>query len=109
MATAFYDRAVNMADRMIRKYGKVTSAYLRRDGTDYPVAVVRLDYRVSDIDGNLIRRTDKRILMPAKNLTVAPDMETDQLVIGSKVYQIKNITTLEPGDVAVLYDMQVRQ
>jgi hypothetical protein len=111
VATDLATRALNMGERMITKYGKRTTAcYLRRkSGADYPVKIAVMDFRLQDIDGNLIRRNDKRVLMSAKNLSITPDMETDQLVIGAEVYQIKNIITIQPGDLVVLYDLQVRR
>ena len=60
--------------------------------------------RRSEIDGDVIRTDDKRILI---NSSVTPTLQ-DKIVDDSVVYSIVNIREVKPGGSTIFYDLQVR-
>ena len=74
--------------------------------TDVEISAVFTDYNELDIDGTLIKRGDKELLIPAFDFS--PD--TDDLIIdGAEQYKIVNIKTISPGAAILLYKLQVRR
>lgn len=120
--TAFdYARSRATADRLIKRFGQAGA--IRRSvttggqswnpgsgstvTTDYPCTLVLLDYSAREIDGSLIRATDKRVLIAKADLMIEP-LQSDGLVIGGKAYSIMNVSPLSPGGTVVLYEVQAR-
>lgn len=56
----------------------------------------------------LIQAGDRRALIPAEGLSVAPE-STDHLTIGSVRWAIVTVTPTDPGGTAVVYECQVRR
>jgi hypothetical protein len=79
-------------------------------GTDVTetVKAVFTQFSVKDVDGELIKRTDKRVLIAASDLDAEPDTQT-KIVDGSTEYSVINTETIKPGDTAILYMVQVRR
>ncbi|MDB5490357.1 MAG: hypothetical protein JWO78_206 [Micavibrio sp.] len=65
-------------------------------------------FRTNQIDGEIIQASDMRILIAAKGLSLKPD-NTMKVLDGDEVYQIINVTPLQPGDTAILYTVQARK
>lgn len=63
------------------------------------------DYAAKDIDGTLIKRGDKRVIMEATSLTPT---STDTLTIGGVVHNIVEAVPINPGGVVVIYKVQAR-
>lgn len=120
-----YDEEVALAYELIAESGDVVT--LRSFATATPVdstkpwrvgdpsksdqtgvPAVFLNYQQKYIDGEVIKRGDKQVLIPAENLTAIPNIG-DQLIQGSQVWTIKNIEPLSPSGQDILYTLQVRQ
>lgn len=63
------------------------------------------DYNARDIDGTLIKRGDKRVIMEASDTVPT---STDTLTIGGVVHSIIEAVPVNPGGVVVIYKVQVR-
>ncbi len=112
----------NRADRMIRRYGQ--TALLRRGETGYEIdrecTALEVQYNASE-KRRLQNLTDRKMLISARDLTVAPDKELDRLVILDQS-TLNNVppTELEvlkifappgklsPGGIVVYWEVQVR-
>lgn len=117
-----YDRAASLALKQIAKYGRsvtfrqvtpgtfdpATYATTGNTTTDATVKAFFKDYKERQIDGEIIKRNDKQILIAASALSVTPQTN-DTIVDGGVTYTIVNMETVKPGDVAVLYKMQGRK
>jgi len=64
------------------------------------------DYKNSEMDGTLIEKGDKKLLLSAVDIT-APQL-TDIVTIAGIDYTIVSINTLSPGGVVVMYTCQLR-
>ena len=78
-------------------------------GTDDETDVKALftQFSKKDIDGDLIRQTDKRVLIAASGIS-EPNTD-DKISDGGTEYAVINTETIAPGDTAVLYMVQVRR
>lgn len=80
----------------------------------FPVVGVVIEYEKDEVDGTLILRGDKRLLVAAKDIDDASPANTkvedySKITDGAVVYRIINAQVIEPGDTRILYDLQVRQ
>lgn len=76
--------------------------------TDIDVTVMSDEFGWGMQAGTAIEAQDRRFVVAVQGLDNAPT-PADKLVIGSDVYQVVNVKPLEPGGVALLYDLQVRK
>ncbi len=90
-----------------------------RDSTDaaevlVPITGVFIEFETQDIDGTLVRRGDKRVLVAAIDVEqankAAEDVENfDKILDGTASWKIQNVGIIEPGSLTILYDIHVRQ
>jgi hypothetical protein len=74
-----YQEAIADAEELILYFGM--NAVLRRAGiADRPCRIAIIEYTPHEKPADLANPTDRRVIMSAKNLTVPPDNELDQLV-----------------------------
>jgi hypothetical protein len=75
---------------------------------DHPCTVVVTSYRAEEVDGTLVQRRDRKVLMAA-DVAVEPST-SDALVIDGRVFQIVSVDPLQPapGGVTVMYTVQAR-
>lgn len=69
------------------------------------MAVLRFDNK--DIDGTLIKATDKKVYIAAKELSVVPTT-TDKLMIGGQSHTIVRVMPLNPAGINVYFEVQAR-
>lgn len=124
MPTFDYNRSKDTADRLIVRFGQ--SAILSRTPVSGPsydpvfgtpqlfnIKIAVLNYSNYEFGSGRIRVTDKKVLMSAKGLTIEPEL-TDKIIIGSVSHTIvgpdegNGIRPLNPGGVAILYELQCR-
>lgn len=77
------------------------------DPTDYQTYALRKDYKSSEVDGTIIQRGDSMLIVPAYGL---PDVinTSDQIIIGSATSEVVFVNALSPGNVPILFNIQVR-
>ena len=116
-----YDGSAAMALRLIQKKGRTvtlrtksgtynpdTDDFSSQTEDDASVKAVFTNYSNSQIDGELVRRGDKRLLMAALGLESSPSGR-DQVIDGDDTYKIISFETIQPGDTPILYKVQVRK
>lgn len=72
------------------------------------VRAVVEDYKGLALLNGLIQAGDKKITLPAANLTTAPK-PTDTVTVGSLTYAVVGVSTVQPGPAAVIYELQCRR
>ncbi len=95
-----------------KPYGPDTSV----GQTRHTVLGVITEFDNEDIDGTLIRRGDKRCLIAHNSIVnVASGAESiviedfDTLEDGTEVWKIEGVDTIHPGDIRIMYDLQLRK
>lgn len=117
MAKFNYPRSVAVANKLIDKFGQ-TGAIRRTEtsgdpwdpstsDTDYPCTLVALDYDQKDVDGTLIKSTDKKVYVATKGLPIQPTT-TDKVIIGGAVSAIVQAKPLNPAGTVVYFELQAR-
>lgn len=117
MAAFDYSRARATATRLLKRFGQ--AATLRQvtgtggdpwepttTTTDVTVTVAVLDYRAEEVDGTVIKRSDRRVYMAADGST-APATD-DALVIAGKTFRLVSVEPLTPAGTAVYFELQAR-
>lgn len=119
---AQYDSAVALALRLITKFGQsATLVQASRSQqtaqpwkpdttveTSYSVKAVFLDYKINEIDGELIRRGDQRVYVPASGLAVVPG-PGDHLERDEERWTVIVCVPLNPGGTQIVYTLQARR
>lgn len=118
MATFDYARSRATAERLIAKFG--TTGAIRRSttsGSDYDPVVtdtehacqlVTLEYADKDVDGTLIRNTDKLIYVSTAGLTITLE-KSDKIIAAGEEYAIENLKPLSPAGIVVFWEVQGRR
>lgn len=118
MSTFDYARIKATADRLIARFGQAATlrvrtttgpAYNPTEGAavDHACQVVVTAYDKRDIDGTRILETDRKVMLAAGSLTIAP-ATSHELLIGGTTCAIISVTPSAPGGTVTHYEMQVR-
>lgn len=117
MVDPLYKRLQRTAQQLIAKFGQVGT--IRRTTTsgptydpettveDHPCKLVVLEYADANVDGTLIRGTDKQVYVSTDGLPVAI-AQSDKIVVGGSEYSIERLKPLSPSDVVVYWEIQAR-
>lgn len=120
--TDFYDRMSVTAAAQIADKGRdvklvstgadvwnpATGTFTAGTPTEKTVKAVFVSFRLSDIDGELIRTDDKLCLIAASSLSAQPTT-SDKIKEGSTEWAVVSVNTIQPADIALLYKIQVRR
>lgn len=118
MATFDYARSRATAEKLIAKFG--TTGAIRRQvksgpsydpvitDVDYACQLVTLEYSDKDVDGTLIRNTDKLIYVSTAGLTITLE-KSDKIIAAGEEYAIENLKPLSPAGIVVYYEAQGRR
>lgn len=122
----------NLAERLIEENGRTISLVRRDQGNptdpakpwrgsteaDEITVVVKgvfIEYEKMDFDGSLVRRGDKRLLVAAKSVTDESSASNlkiedyDHVLDAGVRWKIITAELIEPGDLRIMFDIQVRQ
>jgi hypothetical protein len=123
----------SLADRLISENGRSVTI-VRRDQANFTnpaepwgssteadtistvVTGVFLEYEKEDVDGDLVRRGDKRVFIAASDVedetTGTQNVKVedyDHVLDGTTRWKIISAKLIEPGPLRIMYDVQVRQ
>ncbi len=103
------------SQRLIENFGRTMTLRSRvLSGTTYDPTTTDTDTSVTGVvgsfgnyetDGTLILKTDKKFLFAS---TISPEVK-DVIVDGSDVYSAVAVTTINPGDTVLMYQVQGRK
>ena len=109
--TAFAKLATRLIDKhgracQLQGYTETGTSYNPTRTADTPIDIkaVQTRFKLSEIDGDLIQRTDKLFLVDAQ-IEPTNDMRFRD---GSIDYEIKNVEAVKPGETNCLYKVQCR-
>jgi hypothetical protein len=88
-------------------YDPVTDTITGDSTATVTVKMVILNFNKKDVDGTLIRGTDRLGLLSAGSVTTAPK-NGDRVVDGEDVLTIKGVEEISPGGTVLLYKLQLR-
>jgi hypothetical protein len=115
MSETSHVRAAATASRLIAKHGRAMQLRsIVTSGPEYNPTITTSDkaitgcmmlYSAIELSSSLIAAGDKKVLVDStEEITTA-----HKLVDNSIVYEIKNVNEIKPGDVSIMYDLQVRR
>ena len=112
---SFYGDMAQLATELITEYGRdMIMLTYTESGPDYaptrtPVDVtingVFTSFITSDIDGTLIKKEDKMVLVDS---SVEP-VKSASIVDGGDIYELVDFNEIAPGPTSILYKLQVRK
>lgn len=79
-------------------------------GTAFAVKGVVKTYALRDVDGTMVQRDDRELILDAKSFNdagVVPD-DDDRVTISSVLYQVVRVEPKPGGDTPIIYKVQVR-
>lgn len=90
------------------EYDPLSDTFTEGEDETATVKGVFTKFATKEIDGELILRTDKKVLIAAASLTQVPD-NTATITDGGVIYNIINTEIVQPGDTPLLYLVQARR
>ena len=78
---------------------------------DTQAKAVEMNYSQSELDGTNVQTNDRRFLvagLKVDNSILSQPSTIMKLMVGTTTMSIINVIPLEPGDVAVIYEVQAR-
>lgn len=112
---SFYQGLRTTATRLISEKGRnVTLRTFVKTGTglnptltptDTTIKAVVIDYKLSQVDGTLVKMGDKEFLL-VSDTVITEDMK---FVDGSVTYDIVMVKQVAPGDLDIVYKVQARK
>jgi len=107
-----YSNLASTSVRLINKFGKsILKRTITNSGDEWNPTQVNVDtsidgvvtaYGLNEIDGTLIKSTDKKLL------TTSLIDTSDKIVDGAIIYSVVSVSTVEPSTTALLYKIQLR-
>ena len=108
-----YTNISNTAKNLIDKFGRsITLRSVTTSGTEWNPTITNSDsiiigvftkFDKSEIDGNLILSTDKKVL-------TYDEVTTDDKIVDSGItYEVKSVNPIQPANTKIIYKVQLRQ
>ena len=96
-------RNVTLTKNNVSNFDPLTNSFTDGADTSRTVKAVFTNYKAQDVDGQIIRRGDKKCL-------IAGEVSRDEVLTdGTDQYNIVNIETVQPGDTIIMSKLQVRR
>lgn len=73
--------------------------------TDTPLKAVFSQFKREEIDGTMILRSDKKVILSGLDITINSN---DLIMDGSQQYRIVDILAVQPAETTVIYIVQAR-
>lgn len=73
---------------------------------DYSTFGIKSSYKISEIDGTIVQQGDTMLLFPAHGLPTITT--TNKILINGIVQNVINISPVDPGNITLIYEAQVR-
>ena len=77
------------------------------DAVDVKTYGLKKNYTINQIDGTIIQQKDTRLIFPSYGL--AAFTTNKQILIDSVVQNVVSVVKLDPGNVALIYEVQIRE
>lgn len=120
--SAFYDRILATANRLIENYGQMGAIRVpstttsgpsynptRSGPVDRPARFVITDWNAKDIDGTRIKAADKKALVAPGSLPSDPTTSDTLVEANGATWKIVAVETLRPAETTLLFTLQLRR
>lgn len=69
---------------------------------------VFIDYETKELDGERIKASDKKLLV--NTIDPVDDIESyEEVIDGKTTWRIKSVNEIKPGNIAFMYEVQIRK
>jgi hypothetical protein len=75
----------------------------------YPTVAVFINYETKEIDGQLIKSFDKKLLVNAIDNEGKDLTKYDAVIDDGETWKIEKVNPLQPGGVVIMYEIQIRK
>jgi hypothetical protein len=89
-------------------YNSSTDTFTGAGTVDENVTALFTDFKQTEIDGTVIIRGDKKVLIASSSLA-SPPASNDIIIDGAYHYKVIPMDTIRPGDTPIIYKLQVRK
>ena len=89
-------------------YNPSTNVRTTTSTTDTTVKAARLNYKKSQVIGEVIKQGDIKLVVEAKAFSSPPTVD-DEMISGSETWQIVDIIESKPATTSIYYEMQLRK
>ncbi len=103
---AKFGRSVTFRSVTVGTFDTSTGTKTGAKDVDKIIKAVITDYKDRQIDGEIIRRGDKQVMIAGSSV-ISP--KTNDIIVDGSDYKIVNIETVQPGDTVLIYKLQVRK
>lgn len=117
MATFSYSGLADTATRLIARFGQAVTQHVPSASgdafnptltdTDYTVTGAVIEFERSEVDGSVVRETDRRVFLSVAGMSV-PVAVGHALTIGGIRHRVQNVKPINPGGTVLCYDVHVR-
>lgn len=85
-------------------YSPLTNSFTGASNQQFTVKAVITGYRINEIDGELVKRTDKKVLFDS-----SADIRKGDIIIDGDNYTVIDIEVINPGEKIILFKAQARK
>ena len=100
-------RTVTLREYGDAVYDPATDTFTQGSADDVIAKALFTKFKTGDVDGELIKHEDKRVLIAASG--VSKPAQGSLIVDGSDSYRVINTDEIKPADTSILYMVQVRR
>lgn len=116
--SGFYDDMAQTARELVDEFGRTitlrrvnpgaysaaSDSFSGASSVDHTVKAVFTSFKAQEIDGEIIRRDDKRVILAG----IAP-LVGDQILEETTTWRVLSVETVKPGDTDILWKVQARR
>lgn len=102
-----FGQDVTYTDSVKGTYDPVTNTLISQK-QEYVVKGVRMNYALSNIDGESVKQGDIRLLLEALDLPITPK-PGDKISMSEETWEVISLLSTQPGDTVVYYELQLRK
>lgn len=120
MAKFNYARPVATAKRLIKRFGQEVTLHVATTGgadpwnpsvvseTNFKLQAAVMSFNKDEIDGTLIMKTDKKLIVSTEGATITPST-AHTITIGGVEHSVQSVDELNPGGTVVYWTLGVRK
>ena len=101
-----FGKLITLSKHSASAYDPVTGELSASSVSDLSVKVLVKDYKPNEFSGGAIQTGDKKLTLAALNLDT-PNV-SDTVTIDAVIYSVLSVRTIWAGELAVMFELQVR-
>lgn len=109
--SAFYDRMIATAARLIAKYGQPVTLIQTTGASD--CVGIEQAYKANEIDGTLVKQGDNRVILASRTAAGAalaePKRHSHVVLADGVKWSLESVEAMRPAGQALVYILQLRR